>query len=217
MNCKPNRHLIVFTRFPEKGTTKTRLIPALGAKGAAELQRKMTEHILARISSAGITPELNIQIRFEGCSAKQMQNWLGPEYTYRPQGNGDLGRRMLSAFKTAFQNRADRVTLIGTDIPGITAATVYNAFNILEHEDLTLGPARDGGYYLIGLRRDTFKPARALFAGINWGDKSVLADTLKIAAVSGLRPHLLEELADVDRPGDLRVWEREISKNVDIG
>jgi len=217
LNRKPNRHLIVFTRLPEKGTTKTRLIPALGAKGAAELQRKMTEHILARISSAGITPELSIQIRFEGGRAKQLQSWLGPEYTYHPQGNGDLGRRMLSAFETAFQNRADQVALIGTDIPGITAAIVYNAFNILEHEDLALGPAQDGGYYLIGLRRDAFKSARALFAGINWGNKSVLADTLKIAAASGLRPHLLEELADVDRPGDLRVWEREISKNTDIG
>jgi len=215
VNRKRNRHLIVFTRFPEAGTTKTRLIPSLGAESAADLQRNMTEHILARVSTARIKPQLSIEIRYEGGNAQLMQNWLGPEYTYHPQESGDLGHRMLTAFRDAFQNRADRVALIGTDIPGIAAHTLYNTFNILEHEDLALGPARDGGYYLIGLHRKAFKPARMLFTGINWGSNSVLADTLKIAAVSGLRTRLLEELADVDHPEDLAIWEREISRNPD--
>jgi rSAM/selenodomain-associated transferase 1 len=212
---KCNRHLIVFTRFPEAGTTKTRLIPALGAKGAADLQRKMTEHTLARVSHARITPVLSIEIRYEGGDAEQMQNWLGSEYAYHPQGDGDLGRRMSSAFKDAFQNGADQVALIGTDIPGIAALTLYNAFDILEHEDLALGPTRDGGYYLIGLHCKAFEAARMLFAGINWGSRSVLADTLKIAAVSGLRTRLLDELADVDYPEDLLIWEREVRRRAD--
>ena len=212
MGRKHNRHLIVFTRFPEAGTTKTRLIPSLGAEGAAELQRRMTEHTLARVSSARIKPELSIEIRYEGGDAEQMRSWLGPEYAYHPQGGGDLGRRMSSAFEDAFQNGADQVALIGTDIPGIAATTLENSFDILEYEDLALGPARDGGYYLIGLHRKAFETARMLFSGINWGGGSVLADTLKIAALSGLRTRLLEELADVDHPEDLEVWKRAINR-----
>ncbi len=212
MDREQNRHLIVFTRFPVAGTTKTRLIPALGAKGAADLQRQMTEHTLAQVSSARITPELSIEIRYADSDTEQMQNWLGPKYVYHPQGGGDLGRRMSSAFEDAFQNGADQVALIGTDIPEIAATTLECAFDMLTHADLALGPARDGGYYLIGLHRKTFATTRILFAGINWGGSSVLADTLKIAAVSGLRTRLLEELADVDHPEDLQIWERAISR-----
>ena len=215
MGGSRNRKLIIFTRFPEAGTTKTRLIPSLGAKGAAKLQRRMAEHTLARISKVRITPGLNIEIRYAGGGARRIQDWLGPKYIYCPQGKGDLGNRMSSAFKDAFRNGADQVTLIGTDIPGITATTIESAFNILEQADLALGPAKDGGYYLVGLRHNVFEAARGLFTGINWGGDRVLAETRAVADVAGLRTRLLEKLADVDYPEDLQVWEREISQNTD--
>ncbi len=212
MAHKHNRHLIVFTRFPEAGTTKTRLIPSLGAEGAADLQRKMTEHILARVSIGCITPGTDIEIRYAGGNVKRMQNWLGPRYTYHPQGRGDLGCRMSSAFEDAFRSGADQVVLIGTDIPDITATTLKTAFDTLGHADLALGPAKDGGYYLIGLNHEVFAGARMLFAGIKWGAASVLADTLKIADASGLSTRLLEALTDVDDPQDLQVWNRVIGR-----
>jgi len=209
LNRTVNRQLIVFTRFPEAGTTKTRLIPVLGARGAARLQRKMTEHVLKRVGGGCGRFTLGVEIRFDGGDEKQMQAWLGNTYRYRPQGDGSLGRRMAAAFEDAFQKRADQAVLIGTDIPGLAAATVEDAFAGLDRADAVFGPAADGGYYLIGMRRGAFAAAQKLFADIRWGTDRVLADTLQIAAASGLRTRLLEELADVDSPGDLPVWEQE--------
>ena len=96
------KRLIVFTRFPEPGKTKTRLIPALGKQGAADLQRQMTEHIIATAAKINNRPDLNIEIRHEGGNAESMRAWLGPQLVYRAQGSGDLGRRMARAFKDAF-------------------------------------------------------------------------------------------------------------------
>ena len=209
MDRSVSRQLIVFTRFPSAGTTKTRLIPVLGAAGAARLQRKMTEHVLKRVSRVRGMPPPEIEIRFDGGDAGRMQAWLGDTYRYRPQGTGSLGQRMASAFEDAFRNRAGQVVLVGTDIPGLTAATVEAAFGCLDHADAVFGPAKDGGYYLIGMRRGAFKAAQKLFADIHWGTGGVLAATLKLSAASGLRTRLLEELADVDSPEDLPVWEQE--------
>jgi rSAM/selenodomain-associated transferase 1 len=207
------RQLIVFTRFPVAGVTKTRLIPTLGAAGAALLQRKMTEHALKRVGRAHITPEPAVEIRFEGGDKKRMQAWLGNAYLYQPQRGDTLGDRMASAFEDAFQNRVDQAALIGTDIPGLTPATLESAFDSLGEADVVLGPASDGGYYLIGMHRGAFPAARKLFTNLNWGTDRVLADTLEIAAISGLRTRLLEELADVDSPEDLPVWEQEANNH----
>lgn len=203
------RQLIVFTRFPLAGVAKTRLIPTLGAAGAAYLQRQMTEHTLKRVSRAHITPEPAIEIRFEGGDKKRMQAWLGDAYRYQPQSGATLGDRMASAFENVFQNRVDQAILIGSDIPGLTPAILESAFDNLKNADVVLGPARDGGYYLIGMHRRAFPAARKLFMNLPWGAASVLADTLEIAAISGLRTCLLQALADVDSPEDLPVWEQE--------
>ncbi len=206
MDNPHKRHLSVFTRFPEAGTTKTRMIPLLGARGAAELQRAMTEHILTRVSAAPGLTGLTVDIRFAGGDARQMETWLGPAYSYHRQGRGDLGCRMAAAFKDAFQAGADRMALVGTDIPGLSAAILEGAFAALDQADLALGPTIDGGYYLIAMHRESFEKAAGLFTGIKWGSERVLADTLKKAAAEHLRTNLLEKLADVDQPDDLRIW-----------
>jgi rSAM/selenodomain-associated transferase 1 len=209
-----DRLLIVFTRFPEAGVTKTRLIPSLGADGAALLQRKMTEHTLRRVSQAHIRPEPAIEIRFEGGDKKRMQAWLGDTYRYSPQQGDNLGDRMASAFEDAFRRRVDQVALIGTDIPGLGTATLKEAFDCLGQTDVVLGPASDGGYYLIGMHRAVFPIARKLFVNMNWGTDHVLTDTLEVAAASGLRTRLLEELTDIDHPDDLAVWEQESNNDL---
>jgi rSAM/selenodomain-associated transferase 2 len=133
-----------------------------------------------------------------------MRRWLGPGLHYRPQGDGDLGRRIERAFEDAFASGSDRVVIIGCDSPELDWPLLARAFAALEQSDLVVGPARDGGYYLIGLKR----PTPGLCQDIQWGTEQVLAQTLRIAAQLRLRRRLLPELDDVDRPADLPVWER---------
>jgi rSAM/selenodomain-associated transferase 2/rSAM/selenodomain-associated transferase 1 len=201
--------LIVFTRFPEPGKTKTRLIPALGRQGAAELQRQMTEHVISTVEKTLPPSELTLEVRHEGGSADLMRSWLGMQFIYRAQGSGDIGRRMARAFEEAFQSETERVVIIGSDIPGISADLIRRAFEELKKNDLVLGTAKDGGYYLIGMQRAAAPEAIApLFSGIKWGSREVISQTLSTAKALGLRFALLEKLADVDRIEDLHVWEK---------
>jgi rSAM/selenodomain-associated transferase 2/rSAM/selenodomain-associated transferase 1 len=203
---RPER-LIVFTRFPEPGKTKTRLIPALGQQGAAHLQRQMTEQMMATAATLNGQHGLSVEVRHEGGNAALMQDWLGSNVICRPQGSGNLGQRMQRAFAAAFRDKAAAVVLVGSDIPGISGDILRQAFEALRKKDLVLGPAKDGGYYLIGLNRAlSFKTVARLFKGINWGSHNVLAQTLQIARDLGLHLTQLESLADVDRPADLPVW-----------
>ena len=199
--------LIVFTRYPEPGKTKTRLIPCLGPEGAAGLQRRMTEHLLSTVDRLASDEAVNVEVRYAGGSGKLMKNWLGPGFTFIPQGRGALDRRMGSAFAAAFNSGARRVIIIGTDIPDISTGILIRAFDSLKHSDLVFGPAADGGYYLIGMHAGSFRRALpALFTGIDWGSATVLNRSLKIAESCGLTVKLLEELQDVDRPEDLAAW-----------
>jgi rSAM/selenodomain-associated transferase 2/rSAM/selenodomain-associated transferase 1 len=200
------QRLIVFTRFPEPGKTKTRLIPQLGAGGAARLQRRMTEHTMAVAAKASRRPGLAVEVRHEGGSNALMQRWLGPHVSYRPQGPGDIGRRMARAFEDAFQDGTGVTVIVGSDIPRISADIIHQAFDGLQKNDLVLGPARDGGYYLIGMKNTIpFETYSRLFDGIDWGTGNVLSQTLQTARESGLRFILLETLGDVDRPVDLHI------------
>ena len=199
--------LIVFTRFPEPGKTKTRLIPALGESGAADLQRRMTEHFLAIAARVNDRPDLNLEIRYEGGNADSMRRWLGSQLVYRAQGSGDLGRRMARAFKDAFRDSKGRAVIVGSDIPGVSEDVILQAFEGLQKNDLVLGPAHDGGYYLIGMKHSLSAATYSrLFEGINWGSPNVLSQTLQAAGESGLHFLLLESLDDVDRPEDLPIW-----------
>jgi rSAM/selenodomain-associated transferase 2/rSAM/selenodomain-associated transferase 1 len=203
------KKLIIFTRYPETGTTKTRLIPLLGAKGAADLHRKMTEHTLARLKGLSTLNELTIEICYDGGNEYLMKNWLGPDLDYQPQGIGHLGLRMKRALENAFRSGADAAVLIGTDIPDITDTVIHTAFDILKQNNMAIGPAKDGGYYLIGLQSTSRLPAMEnLFSGITWGRRNVLGKTIDIAKHLEFSFSLLDELEDVDQPEDLSIWER---------
>ena len=203
------QRLILFTRYPEAGTTKTRMIPELGAEGAAELQRQMTEHIRSRVDELRKLHPLTVEVRYEGGSEKLMTNWLGPGFSYCHQGRGDIGRRMGRALKDAFGQGCETVVIIGSDIPDITTDIMQKAFEALNQNDLVLGPAADGGYYLIGVHRKTFRHWNLpIFSDISWGTDRVLPQTLRIAKKLGLHYDLLDTLRDVDRPEDLSVWYR---------
>jgi len=198
------RHLVIFTRYPEAHKTKTRLIPALGPEGAAALQRHMTRRILRWAGLLQSELGLSVEVRFEGGDEQKMRECFGAFFLYRPQGHGDLGSRMLRAAEDGFRQGAQRTVIIGTDCPDITPQRALTAFDRLLDHPLVLGPALDGGYYLIGMRR----PFAELFHEMNWGTSRVLADTLRRASGLGLSVSQLETLSDVDRPEDLAVWQQ---------
>lgn len=202
------RRLVVFTRYPRAGRTKTRLIPELGAEGAARLHREMTGHTLSTAERFAGPACVPVEVRFAGGTRRLMRRWLGRRQMYRAQGRGDLGARMKRTFREAFREDAQRVVIVGTDCPGLTPAHLAEAFDALEEHDLVIGPATDGGYYLIGLRATAPADAlEALMADMPWGTGEILERTLKHAADHGLRVAQLEALADVDRPEDLPIWE----------
>jgi uncharacterized protein len=196
--------LIVFTRFPEPGKTKTRLIGRLGAVGAADLQREMTTHTLAEARVFAARGGAGVEVRYEGGGEAQMSETFGGDLRYVPQGGGDLGDRLVRAVATAFEDRAGTVLVIGSDCPGVTADLLERALDLLRGDArrVVLGPALDGGYYLIGLGR----VVPELFEEVAWGTEHVLDRTIERARRAGLEVRLLEALADVDRPEDLDVW-----------
>lgn len=193
--------LIVFTRYPEPGKAKTRLIPVLGAEGAAKLHRQMTENAIAQAKQLQSFHSLSVEVHFTGGSFLLMQEWLGHEITYRQQAEGDIGFRMASAFQTTFNNNIDNVIIIGSDCPTLNYQILSEAFQALHQHDLVLGPATDGGYYLIGLRH--FIPE--LFTDISWSTSEVFQQTVEIAGKLNLAATYLTELSDVDRPEDLSI------------
>jgi uncharacterized protein len=198
------QHLVVFTRFPEAGKTKTRLIPFLGAEAAANLQRQMTEHTITQVNQLKTSTNVSVEVCFAGGDVSLMQTWLGNDLIYQPQGDGDLGERMTRSLTHAFTDNAVKVVIIGTDCPGIDIDILTSAFTHLDTSDVVLGPAVDGGYYLIGLRY----PHPELFININWGTSHVFQQTLDIAQKLSLSVTQLIYLTDIDHPEDLAIWEK---------
>jgi hypothetical protein len=201
---KTSNRLIIFTRYPEPGSTKTRLIPALGPEGAAGLHRRMAERAVGFAKELSRRMPVLIEIAFEGGLRRDMKNWLGPGLNFCKQPGGGLGERMHESFARAFGEGRQKVVLAGTDCPGISADIFEKAFAALDGHDLVLGPAEDGGYYLVGMKR----PTPEIFDDMPWGTGDVLDRTLDAARRLGLSAALVDKLADVDRPEDLGAWKR---------
>jgi len=195
--------LIVFTRYPEPGTTKTRLARTLGHHQAAAIHQEL---ILVK-KFKQLYP-VSVSIYYTGGNRKKFRNWLGADLIYREQGTGDLGQRMAQVFAETFKNKYQRGVIIGSDCPQLKVHHLVLAFEALRRKNLVLGPAADGGYYLIGL--SCFE--QSLFETISWGKETVLAKTLSIAREKKIAFELLETLSDVDRPEDLK----HISNNSDL-
>ena len=197
------KKLIVFTRYPEPGTTKTRMIGALGAGGAAELHRRMAAWAVGVACGLQAAIGVAIEIRFAGGDESRMRQWLGNRMAYAVQIGQDLGERMENAFNAAFDQGFDRVVVMGSDCPGLTADILEKAFDALDSHPVVLGPAVDGGYYLVGLKQRL----PDIFQNIPWGSGNVLEETCKVLTSLDVSCALLEQLSDVDTPEDLHVWE----------
>ncbi len=197
----PSR-VAVFARAPVPGEVKTRLVPALGGEGAAALHRALVTRALEAAIAADLGPvELWCAPDardpfFRSCTERFAVNLIA-------QHEGDLGERMRRAFESMLGTSA-RALLIGSDVPAMTAAYLRAADAALaEGCDAVIGPAEDGGYVLIGLRRSGRGVAAGLFEGIAWGGPAVLQETRSRIERLGWRHRELPALWDVDRPEDL--------------
>ena len=182
--------IALFVRYPTPGVAKTRLIPALGAEGAAALHRHLVEHTLATMRASG----LPFEVRGTGATARDFATWLGTDGPVVEQGDGDLGERLARV--------PTPVLLIGSDAPDLTVANLHAAAAALEGAEAVIGPAADGGYWLLGLSR----PMPGLFASMPWGSDAVAAETIARLAADGIDPVRLPILHDCDRPEDLARW-----------
>ena len=190
--------VIVFAKAPVAGQAKTRLMPALGAEGAAALAGQLLVRAVAAAAAAGFeTVELCVTPDTGHALFQQLRQAHGLVLSL--QGEGDLGARMQRALARALQTH-DRALLMGSDLPGMDAAMLRQADAALAGHDAVFVPALDGGYGLVGLRA----PASALFDGMVWSCADVMARTRERARQAGLRIAELPAVADIDEPADLR-------------
>ena len=195
--------LILFTRYPVAGKTKTRLIPELGREGAALLHKKLVERIVseARVLKRRLT--IPTIVHYTGGSNKEMSSWLG-SMTFVEQTGGDLGLKMRTAFEHTFDCGAKGAILIGTDIPDITSDLLQQAFTAMGSGKVVIGPSRDGGYYLIGLMADQASQLLPLlFENMTWSTDDLFAATARRVEKSGYTVTSLPILRDIDLPEDL--------------
>jgi rSAM/selenodomain-associated transferase 1 len=190
--------VVVFAKAPQPGAAKTRLIPALGAPGAATLARRMLLHTLKQALAADVGPVELCMSPAPGDPA-----WHGvdlpPGITRSAQGEGDLGQRMARAVDRVTATPGQAVLLMGTDCPALSARRITAAARALARHDAVLVPVADGGYVLIGLHA----PCPAIFADMAWSTPAVAACTLQRLAALGQRVWVGPQLHDIDEPADL--------------
>ena len=187
------KEVLIFARTPELGQVKTRLAADVGDVAALDLYHRLLAHTCdtvtrsgfpARVYLAGPMPEDDI--------------WSDAGFRRYPQADGDLGARMSAAFANAFADGVRSVVIIGTDCPGLRADHLHLAMSALETHEAVVGPADDGGYWLLGLT----SPVRAIFEHKAWSTDTVLRDTLADFKALGMGVVRLETLRDVDTAAD---------------
>jgi len=194
---------MLFTRYPEAGTTKTRLIPSLGAEGAALLHKKLTERIVLQAHLLSKRSGIQTSVYFAGGNRKKMTSWLG-SLNFIEQTNGDLGRKMRAAFVHSFAEGVTAAILIGSDIPDISADLLHQAFASFATHDVVIGPSQDGGYYLIGLiAQKASELMPLLFENMRWSEKELFTDTIHRLEPAKYKVAILPTLRDIDVPEDL--------------
>lgn len=200
----PGRQLVVMTRWPAPGRCKRRLAAGLGPAAAGQIQAALGEHVLAVARQARQRLGFELVLASSGLGARGTRRWarqLGCDQGV-VQGNGGLGLRLQRQLQRGWRTGARQVVLIGSDLPELEWGDLWAAFTALEQAPLVLGPATDGGYWLIGLNRN----CPPLFCGIPWGGDQVLARTQAEAIRLGLPLKRLRRQADLDRAAELARW-----------
>jgi rSAM/selenodomain-associated transferase 1 len=191
----PSRNgLIVFLRTPEAGKVKTRLAADIGNTGALRIYRKLVQHTLQVCSEANVGRYLFYDQHLPDPADRD------PRFHYRLQHGNTLGERMYNAFNTVFDEGCTRSVIIGSDCAELTKAHISTAFDLLSANDSVLGPAKDGGYYLLGL--NTLHPS--IFSDKQWSTSTVLEHTIRDIDALGWSLATLEPLSDIDTLADVK-------------
>jgi rSAM/selenodomain-associated transferase 1 len=195
-------------KSPQKGKVKSRLAAVIGDDSAVRLYKNLVTKMLSTIKK-GTFP---FAICFYPKKAeKTIKDWLGCEYRYIPQNGRDLGERMKNSFVEAFKMGSKRVVLIGSDIPDLPLEFMEEAFSSLKKKDAVIGPAYDGGYYLLGFKDKTFSPR--VFEGMPWGTETVFDKTVQALKRLGQKVHTLPYQRDIDTAEDLKRLKGKTSSN----
>lgn len=208
-------------RWPAPGRCKRRLAASCGSSlRAATIQARLTSHTLLVAAGAAAAEGAQVDLAVDGIGPGALLRWqrglqrqadwpVAAAVRLTLQGGGNLGCRMQRQLCRGFASGAERIVLIGTDLPGLECRDLIAALTLLEADPLVLGPATDGGYWLIGLNRAGFQRTGAqLMSGIAWGGADVLAHTLAQAARLDLTAVLLRQQRDLDDRSDLAAWLR---------
>jgi len=201
------RCVLLFAKAPEKGQVKTRLSTYLDEEITLNLYKCFVADVIEVLKKAGHP----FKIAFHPPeSGKEIILWLGEEHSYTPQVGVHLGERMKNAFRGAFLEGFSEVLVIGTDIPDLTPSLIDEALEALSGNNAVIGPCLDGGYYLIGFKKETFLPD--IFRGIKWSTEGVFRETMAVFSHNGYKVHVLPKLRDIDRPEDLKAFYEESRK-----
>ena len=182
---------ILMLRAPVEGQVKRRLAESIGDAAALMLYRWMGQRQLE-----GIPSSWSVEVRFTpDCAGDRMEAWLGKGPRFAAQGAGDLGERMRQAAEFSFDKEGfQKLIFLGADCLALDEKILVKAAHGLKDKDFVLGPALDGGYYLLGMRRYE----SIVFENVNWGSSSVFAETVDRIRKSGASLELLETLSDID-------------------
>ncbi len=190
--------IVLFARFPENGKVKSRLAATYGAEFVMHLYDNFVADTLDKVKGTGVP----FIIAFDPPDKEDdMRRHFGRDHVYMPQEGNHLGTRMHLAFCRCFARGFDSAILIGSDIPDLPEEILAEALSSLEDHDMAIGPSRDGGYYLIGFKKDTL--TLQVFENIPWGTSTVLAETMRVSTARGDHVHLLPQWRDIDTPDDL--------------
>jgi len=187
------RLLIIFTRNPELGKVKTRLAKTIGDEAALKIYTTLLEH------TAKVTQHANCdKAVYYSVKIRPNDLWDNTHFQKYQQEGKDLGFRMKKAFQDAFSNGYTKVMIVGSDLYDLQTKHIEEAFTQLNHNDAVIGPAEDGGYYLLAVK----SLHKNIFENKNWGTETVFKDTLN--DLSNVKIHLLEKLNDIDLYEDLK-------------
>jgi len=192
--------LLVFCRAPEPGAVKTRLAAALGDAAATAFYEASLRDVVA------VAARERAHVELWHVDTQAAPAYFAREFSLlarRAQAHGDLGERMADAFERSFADGAERVAILGSDVPTLPESHLNAAFDALHEARNIIGPCADGGYYLIGLEASSWPAARVLFRDIEWSREDVLARTLASAERHGIRLDVLPGWYDVDEVADL--------------
>jgi uncharacterized protein len=188
----------LMVKYPEPGMVKTRLAADIGMEQAALICRQLITHVMNQTMAAGSRYERYIFFDPPG-RRQDFESWF-PGEIFMAQSIGDVGKRMDNVIRRLLKKGADKAVITGSDIPDISREIISQAFEMLDRVDVVLGPARDGGYYLIGMKR----PIPEVFRNITWSSEDVFTETVKIIKTSGISYGVLPALSDLDTVEDLK-------------